>query len=127
MRERIDLERLDERAEDLSDWPEEEQAAREAVRPLASGIHVSRQNTQEKPVTVEVIGPVNEDSRGDQVLVKRGDEYFVVSSVDAMFSGFETLVFRSDEKGNVTNWGEVAGGRGMSREEAIADLAEQTA
>lgn len=60
---------------------------------------------------------------GDAVLVKKGGEFFVVSSVDAMFSGFETLVFPADAEGKVTDWGEVAGGRGMNREEAIADLA----
>jgi len=58
-----------------------------------------------------------------QALVKRGNKYYVVSSVHAMFTGFETLVFPADADGNVTTWGEVAGGRGMSREEAIGDLA----
>lgn len=74
-------------------------------------------------MNVEVIGPVNEDTaRGDQVLVRRGDEYFVVSSVDAMFTGCETLVFPSDDKGEISSYLEVAGGRGVSREEAIAEL-----
>lgn len=58
-----------------------------------------------------------------QVLVKKGDDYFVVSSVDALLSGFETLVFPADSDGKVTSYGAVAGGPGMSREEAIADLA----
>lgn len=59
-----------------------------------------------------------------QCLVRKGDQFFVVSSVSAMYTGFETLVFPADENGEVTNWGEVAGGRGMSRSEAIADLAD---
>lgn len=75
-------------------------------------------------MSVEVIGPVNESARGDQVLVRRGDDFFVVSSVNAPFSGPETLVFPADKHGNVTDWMQVAGGRGMSREEAIAELAE---
>lgn len=77
---------------------------------------------KKQPAPVEVIGPVNEDSTGDQVLVKQGDDYFVVSSVHAPFSGFETLVFRADAEGNITEWGEVAGGRGVSRSGAIHQL-----
>ena len=58
------------------------------------------------------------------VLVQRNDEYFVVSSIAFAFDtgGPETLVFPADETGEITDWGEVAGGRGMSREEAIAQL-----
>ena len=57
-----------------------------------------------------------------QCLVKKGEEFFVVSSVVAMFSGFETLVFPADSAGKITDWMEVAGGRGVSRETAIEDL-----
>ena len=59
--------------------------------------------------------------QGSAVLVEHGGKHYVVSSVNA-YSGPETLVFEADEHGEVTNWGDVAGGRGMSREEAIADL-----
>jgi hypothetical protein len=63
-----------------------------------------------------------------QVLVVDGDgQHYVVSSVVAPFTGFETLVFRSDADGKVTDWLEVAGGRGMSRDEAILDLQERVA
>ena len=62
-----------------------------------------------------------------QVLVKKAESYFVVSSVVARFSGFETLVFPANEEGEVTDWGEVAGGQGMSRDEAINDLATEGA
>lgn len=34
----------------------------------------------------------------------------------------ETLVFASDEEGAITSWADVAGGRFMSIDEAIADL-----
>ena len=74
--------------------------------------------------TVEVIRELT-GFRGAACLVRRGDEYFVVSSVDALPTGPETLVFPADADGNVTGWGEVAGGRGVSREEAIAELAEE--
>lgn len=61
--------------------------------------------------------------RGEACLVRSENErYFVVSSVVAVFSGFETLVFPSDENGKVDDYLEVAGGRGVSREEAILDL-----
>jgi hypothetical protein len=60
---------------------------------------------------------------GAACLVRRGAEYFVVSSAGAPFTGPETLVFPADADGKVTDWGEVAGGRGVSREEAIIELA----
>jgi hypothetical protein len=74
-------------------------------------------------MNVEVVKDV---TRGDyatkQTLVKRGDEYFVVSSANIPFSGFETLVFPADAEGEITDWIEVAGGRGMSHQEAITEL-----
>ena len=57
-----------------------------------------------------------------QVLVKKGKFFFVVSSVFSPFSGFETLVFPATKTGEITSWLEVAGGRGMSQAEAIKDL-----
>ncbi len=64
--------------------------------------------------------------KGVACLVKRGEKYFVVSSLGSAFdTGLpETLVFPSDENGKVTSWGEVAGGRGVSREEAIKELSQ---
>jgi hypothetical protein len=73
-------------------------------------------------VKVEFVKELH-DFAGLAALVKRGNQYFVVSSVIAPFSGFETLVFLADENGEVTSWDEVAGGRGVSREEAITELA----
>lgn len=71
---------------------------------------------------VEIIKDLPDWGRGDACLVRKGDEYFVVSSVMAPYTGFETLVFHSNRNGRVDDWGEVAGSRGMSREEAIAEL-----
>ena len=65
--------------------------------------------------------------RGNACLVMREGQYFVVSTANVPFSGPETLVFRANYDGRVTNWSEVAGGRGMSRDEAIADLSERDA
>src|SRR3954463_1300579 len=84
-------------------------------------------------VTGEVMGgPVEfikelDDFSGKACLVKQGDSYFVVASTVAPFSGAETLVFRCDSKGRIGTvgsgaWIEVAGGPGMSREEAIKQL-----
>lgn len=60
---------------------------------------------------------------GQACLVRKGEQYFVVSSTVAMFSSPETLVFPATADGDVTDWLEVAGGRGVSRSEAIAELA----
>lgn len=66
------------------------------------------------------------DWTGDVWLVKDTDtdEHFVVSGTDAAFTGWEVLVFPADAEGEVTNWIEVAGGRGISHEDAIAELGE---
>lgn len=77
-----------------------------------------------------------EGFRGEACLVQDEEtqRFFVVSSVDpsatmpmlAAFGGGiggpETLVFPADKDGEVTDWGEVAGGRGTSRIQAIAEL-----
>lgn len=55
-------------------------------------------------------------------------KHFVVSATVAPFSGPETLVFLADANGEVTNWIEVAGGRGsLDHEDAIADLLDTLA
>ena len=79
-------------------------------------------------MTVEIVSrDVNKDFdsgfNGEAWLVKKGDEYFVVSGIVAWdWGGYEVLVFRSDEKANVSDWGEVAGGRNVTHEEAIEQL-----
>jgi hypothetical protein len=71
---------------------------------------------------VEDFGKVK-GSGARQCLVQRGDEFFVVSTVTAFDTGrLETLAFRADAKGKITNWTEVAGGIGKHREEVIAQL-----
>ena len=62
--------------------------------------------------------------QGRACLVEHEGKHYVVSSADAPFSGPETLVFPADESGKVTSWTEVAGGRQMTREEAIENLSE---
>lgn len=60
--------------------------------------------------------------RGEACLVKRGAKYFVVSSAVVPFTGPETLVFPATPRGEVTEYLEVAGGKGVNRLEAIAEL-----
>lgn len=50
-------------------------------------------------------------------LVKRGNEFFFVSSLIG-----STLAFSADKDGEVTSWRSVAGGYGKTREETIAEL-----
>ena len=57
--------------------------------------------------------------------VKLKTKYFVVSRTNTMFTGWETLVFSADKNGKVIDWGEIAGGKGMTHEDAIRDLEEQ--
>lgn len=73
-------------------------------------------------MAVEVVKRNLKGFLGEANLVKRGDDYYVVSSVRLPLTGFETLVSPADAEGEVTDWGDVAGGRGFSQAEAIADL-----
>jgi len=75
-------------------------------------------------MAVEIIKKHLEGFTGDAWLVKKGDEYYVVSGTSAMFTGWEVLVFPSDENGKVTDWGDVCGGRGIDHQEAIPALRE---
>jgi hypothetical protein len=78
--------------------------------------------TEGGAMQVEVIREL-EGWKGDAVLVKKGEDYFVVSSADVFFSGPETLVFPANPEGEVEEFLKVAGGKRVSREEAIEELA----
>lgn len=60
---------------------------------------------------------------GDAALYRLDDgTYVAVSAIDT-YSGPETLVFPADEDGDVTDWGEIGGGRGyFDHERALATL-----
>ena len=62
--------------------------------------------------------------RGTAYLYKmtRPVRYFAVSGVDAYFDGWEVLVLPADKDGKVVSWRQVAGGRGYSFAEAVADM-----
>jgi hypothetical protein len=61
---------------------------------------------------------------GAACLIEHDGNFYVVSSVHAMFTGFETLIFPADKEGYIERWTEVGGGRGIGREEAIRDFEE---
>lgn len=75
---------------------------------------------------VENLGEVNEGGNTKQVLLKTPEDpprYFVASTVVPFDTGkMETLVFASDETGYIESYAKLAGGIGMKRSEAIADL-----
>ena len=75
------------------------------------------------------IGPVNPDSRGDQVLWELSNtgtfdeetfNYVITSAVHSL-STPETYVFESDSEGNVLSWMDLPGSfqGGLDHEEAI--------
>ena len=77
-------------------------------------------------VSITFVRELTPPRRGaSQCLVSIGDDYFVVSSIASAFdTGLpETLVFPGNAEGDITSWGDVAGGRNVSREDAILDLA----
>ena len=55
--------------------------------------------------------------------IKIGQNHFIVSAVQGIM-GTETYVFKCDEKGEVTDWGEVVGIKRWDHEEAIKLLRE---
>jgi len=59
---------------------------------------------------------------GQACLVEHEGKYYVVSSTVVPCSGPETLVFPANEDGKVLSWVEVAGGKRVSRSEAIKEI-----
>jgi len=73
-------------------------------------------------MSVEILDKNLPNFKGEAWHVKKDDKYYVVSGVHAMFSGWEVLIFPSNETGEVKSWGEVGGGRGITHEDAIAQI-----
>ena len=67
------------------------------------------------------------DFKGKACLIELNKKFYVVSSISNAFdTGMpETLIFRSDKNGKVTDYSEVAGGRNKTRKQAITQLEEQ--
>lgn len=78
---------------------------------------------------MRIIKEVKQGYRGPACLVEHDGKYFVVSGPINPRLGFsrekEVLVFRADEDGRVTDWLDVAGGIGVSREGAMHQLAQK--
>ena len=75
-------------------------------------------------MTVEILDKNLPDFTGEAWHVKNGDKYYIVSDTTVMFSGWEVLIFPSNEGAEVVSWGEVGGGRGISHMEAIRQIEE---
>lgn len=75
-------------------------------------------------MTVTTIRTVEDTILKKKVLVERDGEYFIVSWIATApdHPGTEALVFAANEDGEITSWTDLAGGRNMTIEEAIADL-----
>jgi hypothetical protein len=114
---------FDTEAEAIRDLEADERADRVLMVTVEHVVKAEEQDAQPPTWPVEIIRELD-GFNGRACLVRRADRYFVVSSTDAFGTGFETLIFPADANGEVASWGEVGGGRGMSREKAIADFAE---
>ena len=73
---------------------------------------------------VQILNKKLQNFTGEAWLVKKGKKHYVVSGTDAFYSGWEVLVFECNKDGEVTNWSDVCGGRGVSHDEAINELEE---
>ena len=71
-------------------------------------LHIIRKDTQ---VTNNI----------QQALVKHKGAYYLVS-YSTRTNPSETLIFKSDSMGNVTDWGEVGGARYVELEEVLEDF-----
>ena len=58
-----------------------------------------------------------------QVLVSHNGNYYVVS-YSTRTKESETLIFKSDSKGNISDWGEVGGARYCGLNEIISNMDE---
>ena len=67
-----------------------------------------------------------EDEEATACLVKMGNDYYVVSTIGAAIDNglSETLIFKSDKTAMPTSMDPVAGGTGLTRDEAIKELEE---
>lgn len=76
---------------------------------------------------IQFVKELKDGWQGEACLVRDRvtNKHYVVSSVVAPFTGYETLVFEADANGDVEEWMEVAGGRGMGRHAAMEDLEER--
>ena len=81
-------------------------------------------------INIEVISKAAPDLKGEGWVLRAMSKdwgkprYFVASRAEAIVTGWEVLVFPSDEHGKVQDFSAVAGGRGKTHEEVIGQLKE---
>ena len=66
------------------------------------------------------------NEKDNKALIYYNNEFYVVSQANNMFTNYddETLIFRSDAAGNVNNYIEVGGGRGLTLDEVLNNIEE---
>lgn len=100
---------LDSEGLELGDWDEVEAQDSE--------------ESEDEPITVEVINQNLKGFRGTAWLLRASNgDFYVASGMHVVYSGWEVLVFPATPTGSIKDWGEVAGGRGISHPDAVADL-----
>jgi hypothetical protein len=77
--------------------------------------------------TMKMIKDVSDDYTGQAELWlmdegKETEQYLVLSSTYVMFGGQECLAFKANGAGDVEDWLDVAGGKGMSILAVVADI-----
>lgn len=76
-----------------------------------------------KPTTLTILRELpNEDWQGTARLILLNNEFFAVSTADIPRGGMETMAFRCDADGKVSDWLDVAYRPGDSFFEVVSDL-----
>ena len=79
------------------------------------------QQTQDKTMTTIINYNLKNDNGIRQVLVTHDGEYYVVSH-STLMSEPETLIFKSDSNGTITDWREVGGRKYADLDEVLMDM-----
>jgi len=61
------------------------------------------------------------NKKDNKALIYYNNEFYVISESVVPFTGLETLIFKSDAQGTITDWIEVGGGKGLTLNEVIKD------
>ena len=66
------------------------------------------------------------NKKDNKALIYYNNEFYVVSQANNQFTNYdtETLIFRSDAAGNVSDYIEVGGGRGLTLDEVLNNMKE---
>ncbi len=57
-----------------------------------------------------------------KALIYYNNSFYVVSTSTLARTGLETLIFEADPQGNVTNWIQVGGGKGLTLSDVLRDI-----